>query len=253
LGLKYVADTQGIQVHCVVDPTVSAVKMKRMREAGIVLEVAELNGHPDYRSARIARARAMEEYDHCVWVNQYANFAGLLAHLETTATEIWHQTEGLVDVVVCSVGSGGTICGIGRALKDKNPKIQIFGVEPEGSTIFGGSPGPYISAGAGFRGPSDLVSRYGSVVDYSSHVADKIAFGRCRQCLESEGISVGISTGAALEIGIRLAQSSQRQVVVIAPDSGQDYPGLMTGDWTVACEQGLAVQQIRIDPPGPNK
>lgn len=246
LGLQYVAGQLGIKVHAIVDPTIPKSKKVRMENAGITVSVVDQNEYPDFRTARIARARMMESTGQFLWTNQYANEAGLLAHFETTGPEIWRQTGGSVDAVVCSVGTGGTICGIGRALKEKNPEVEIYAVEPEGSTIFGGYSGKYITAGAGLLGPSELVLRHGSIIDYFSHVSDGAAMSRCRQCVKSEGLSVGITAGAALEVGLHLARSNQDSVVVvIAPDSGVNYVEYIdseAGEVVEACVRILPFQ-----------
>ena len=146
-------------------------------------------------------------------------------HYRTTAEEIWHDTDGKIDVFVCGVGSAGTITGCGRRLKELNPAIEIIAVEPAASPVLsGGKPGKHKiqGIGAGFK-PEVLDLK---LIDKVETVADDEAFEMARRLAKEEGIICGISSGAAAAVAVRLAQQSEytgKNIVVILPDSGERY------------------------------
>jgi cysteine synthase len=129
-----------------------------------------------------------------------------------------------VDFVVCSVGTGGTICGIGHYLKQKNSTIKVVAVEPKGSTIFGGQPGKYLTAGSGMLQPSGIFKEYGYITDYYCQVDDQDSLRECVEILRSENLNVGITTGSVLVVASYLAMRyPDRNIVAIAPDGGEKY------------------------------
>ena len=156
---------------------------------------------------------------------QFDNPANSAAHRSSTGPEIWEDTGGAVDIFVAGVGTGGTITGVGQYLKERNPAVRIAAVEPEGSPILsGGRPGPHQlqGIGAGFL-PKVLDT---SIYDEIISVSDEDAFAAGRQMGRSEGILVGISSGAALWAAIQLARRTENQgktIVTLLPDSGDRY------------------------------
>jgi cysteine synthase len=129
---------------------------------------------------------------------------------------------------VCSVGTGGTICGTGKFLKERDPSVRLIAVEPFGSTIFGGKLKKYLSAGAGMRHPSGIFKSHGEVVDYFCKVDDRDAIHECKAILDSENINVGITTGAVLVAARQLANRyPQKNIVAISPDGGEMYSDLI--------------------------
>ncbi len=182
LGRSLAAYSRALDLNfiCLVDPTIAEGQLSSLREAGAQVEIVTKGSSPDYRTARIRRAEELDQCDGYLWTRQYENPDGMRAHEETTGPEIMEQTHGEIDVVVVPVGSGGTICGIGRCLKRKLPSIRVVAVEPAGSTIFGGIPRPYLTAGAGFRGAPKLVEVFGNVIDFYSKVEDMCAIYHCR-------------------------------------------------------------------------
>lgn len=220
----------GVSVVCLVDPTVPNSKVQRLREAGAEIRVVDLDDHVDYRSARMAKADRLSRQAGWVWPNQYENSAGMSAHEKTTGPEIWDALEGKVDCVVAAVGTGGTICGIARALKMRKPDVEIVAVEPLGSTIFGGTPSSYISAGAGLHEPSPLLHRHGRYIDRFAKVSDAIAIQTCHAIAHIENVSVGPTAGAAIAVAHRLAVAGPNRVVVaIVPDGSEGYDDILDG------------------------
>jgi cysteine synthase len=208
---------------CLADKSIPKSKRIELINTGVNIQLIEKGNFSDLRSARIAKANELGQQKGWVWANQYANIGNFKGHFETTGPELWNQTSGALSWVVCSVGSAGTICGIGNYLKGKNQKINIVGVEPVGSTSFGGNPGPYISAGSGMREPSELLSRFGDCVDYYSKVTDEAAAIQCNNFFKHEKISVGITTGHNLAAANEIASKTDKIVVVISADNGCHY------------------------------
>lgn len=148
----------------------------------------------------------------------------------TTGPEIWAQTQGNITCCVCPIGSGGTICGVSQFLKSKSEKIQICGVEPFGSTIFGTVCRPYLNAGAGLAWPPPNLKRSGAKVDESFAINDRESICRARELHESYGLFVGITSGMAYAAALRLAEKTEGEtIVLIAPDGGETYRERLEG------------------------
>ena len=156
---------------------------------------------------------------------QFVNPANPAAHQASTGPEIWADTDGKVDIFVAGVGTGGTITGVGRYLKERNPAAQVVAVEPADSPVLsGGKAGPHgiQGIGAGFI-PQVLDT---AVYDEIIPVTNEDAYAAGRQMGRKEGVLVGISSGAALHAAIQLAQRSENQgktIVVLLPDTGDRY------------------------------
>ncbi len=158
-------------------------------------------------------------------LGQFVNPANPAIHKKTTGPEIWDQTDGKVDIFVAGVGTGGTITGVGEYLKEKNPNVKVVAVEPAGSPVLSkGTPGPHKiqGIGAGFV-PQTLNT---SVYDEILAIENEDAFEEGRNFAQSEGILVGISSGAALKAAKILAQRPENKgktLVALLPDSGDRY------------------------------
>ena len=213
----------GVTFLCLSDETTPESKQRELRDEGVNVRFVEKDYYPDFRSARIAAASRLGERPDCFWINQYANPANFRAHYETTGPEIWEQTKGTVQWIVISVGSAGTICGIGTFLKQVNPAVTVVGVEPLGSTSFGGRSHPYVAAGAGMLEPSELLCRYGGCIDYFAQVPDALAARECKRFEELEGFNVGLTTGHNLAVASLLCKRTSSPVVVVSADSGKHY------------------------------
>ena len=156
---------------------------------------------------------------------QFENPAGPAAHYRTTGPEIWRDTEGQVDILVATVGTGGTLSGTGKYLKEQNPALRVAAVEPDASPLLsGGQAGPHGIQGIGANFIPKALDR--SVYDQVIRVTDQDAFAMGREAVRREGILVGISSGAALWAAGQLAEREEnagKTIVAILPDSGDRY------------------------------
>ena len=164
--------------------------------------------------------------------NQYFNENNPLSHYETTGPEIWRQTNGKIDVFIAGVGTGGTITGVARYLKEQNPQITIVGVDTEGSLYTSKEVKPYKVEGVGedfIPGTVDL-----DLIDAWETISDREAFLMCRRMAREEGVLVGGSCGLALAGALRYARKikEDKVVVVLLPDSGRSYLSkIYNDDW----------------------
>jgi cysteine synthase len=159
---------------------------------------------------------------------QFNNPANPEIHRRTTAEEIWRDTEGEVDALVCGVGTGGTITGVGQVLKDRRPSVHVVAVEPATSAVLsGGLPGPHKIQGIGAGFVPEVLDR--SVIDEIIPISDEDALERARQAASREGLLVGISAGAAIAAALQLAERAEfagKRIVTIIPDGGERYMSL---------------------------
>ena len=228
VALAQLAEELGVPVTLVMDASLPAARVREVRSTGAEVNVVT-SPRPGltFRESRIARARELGDRPGWLWLNQYANEAGMRAHEETTGPELWDDLHGGVDAVVASVGTGGTICGIAAALRDRHPRPVVVGVEPAGSTISGGPDGDYLPAGAGMRGPSELIDGRRELVDYFAKVPDCLASAWSLELRNRFGIDAGQTTGAALAVAALLADLYGIRVAVIAPDHGRSFLPVM--------------------------
>ncbi len=223
IGLAAVAAARGYKAIFTLPETMSVERRKLLAAYGAKLELTE--GAKGMKGA-IARAEELrQEIPGSVILGQFVNPANPEIHYRTTGPEIWAQTEGKVDVFAAGVGTGGTITGVGRYLKEKNPHVKIVAVEPASSPVLsGGTSGPHKiqGIGAGFV-PATLDT---GIYDEVLTIENEDAFAEGRRFASSEGILVGISSGAALKAGQILAsrpENAGKTVVVLLPDSGDRY------------------------------
>jgi cystathionine beta-synthase len=231
MGLALAAAIKGY--HCIftMPDKMSQEKIDSLRALGAEVIVTPTQvDHHDPRSYHSVALRLSREVPNSIFPNQYENPANTEAHYKTTGPEIWEQTEGKVTHVVIGVGTGGTITGVARFLKEKNPNIQVIGADPAGSIFAemfktGHKPQvqPYKIEGIG----QDELPRNVdfSVIDEIHAVTDKDAFILTRALARFEGIFAGGSAGAALYVALRYADrlSDKDLVVILIPDSGTRY------------------------------
>ncbi len=223
IALAFVAAAKGYKVTLVMPESMSLERRVVMRALGAELE---LTPAAEGLKGTIARARELvAERPDAFMPDQFANPANPEVHARTTAEEIWADTGGKVDVLVSGVGTGGTLTGVGRRLREKNPDLMIVAVEPEESPILsGGEPGPHKiqGIGAGFVPEILDTSLISEIITVSSDEAMEMA----RRAARQEGLFVGISSGAALTAGCRLAarpELASRRIVVVLPSFGERY------------------------------
>lgn len=223
-ALGYFCRESGRKFVCLIDDSISACKWERLKESGIEYICVKKEKGCDLRGSRIRQAERMMAGGQYYWVNQYDNPFGIMAHEMTTGMEIWKQTEGNVTHCVCAMGSGGTIIGVGRCLKNLSKKVKIVGVEPFGSTIYGTVDAPYINAGTGLRGKPGNILRNSEIVDDSYTVTDKESIGFAKELRDRFGLNAGLSSGMAYAGALKIAARETGAVILmVAPDGGESY------------------------------
>ncbi len=222
IGLAAMGQALGLRVIITMPETMSVERQKLIRAYGA--EVILTNGAKGMKGAIEQAELLAKETPNAFILGQFVNPDNPGAHYLTTGPEIWEDLEQ-VDILIAGVGTGGTISGAGKYLKEKNPKLQIIAVEPANSPVltkgYSGSHG-IQGIGAGFIPKTLDVSCYDRVLD----VADEDALAMAKLFMETEGISIGISSGAALFAAVCVARESQNEnknIVVILPDSGDRY------------------------------
>lgn len=223
VGLALVSALKGYRLILTMPETMSIERRRLVAAYGARVE---LTPGAEGMAGAIARARALQAgIPGSVILQQFENPANPERHYRTTGDEIWRDTDGRVDLFVAGVGTGGTVSGTGRRLKELNPAVEIVGVEPASSPVLsGGQPGPHRiqGIGAGFI-PANFDP---TVVDRILRVDDAQAIAAARMLARCEGLLAGISSGAALWAALHLARQEAlrgKTIVVLLPDTGERY------------------------------
>lgn len=223
IGLASVAAARGYRAILTMPETMSAERRKLLHAYGA--EIVLTDGAKGMTGA-IEKAEALAKtLPHAFLPSQFTNPVNPATHQATTGPEIWADTDGAVDIFVAGVGTGGTITGVGRFLKEKKPAVTICAVEPECSAVLsGGGPGPHKlqGIGAGFI-PATLDTK---IYDEVLPIANEAALACGRKFARTEGILVGISSGAALAAAVKLAarpENTTKTIVALLPDTGDRY------------------------------
>ena len=223
IGLAAVAAAKGYRAILTLPDTMSIERRKLLKAYGAELVLTE--GAKGMKGA-IAKAEELQkEIAGAVILGQFVNPANPAVHKVTTGPEIWEQTDGNVDIFVAGVGTGGTITGVGEYLKEQNLDVRIVAVEPADSQVLGkGTPGPHKIQGIGAGFVPDILNT--EIYDEIIAVKNEDAFAEGRAFAHSEGVLVGISSGAALKAATLLAvrpENKGKTIVALLPDSGDRY------------------------------
>ncbi|TMB47341.1 MAG: cystathionine beta-synthase [Chloroflexi bacterium] len=222
-GLAMVASIKGYKMIFVMPDKMSAEKISLLKAYGAEVVVCPTNVERDSPQSYYSVAeRLAHEIPGAFQPNQYFNPRNPEAHYRTTGPEIWEQTQGRVDYFVAGMGTGGTISGVARYLKEQKPSVQIVGADPEGS-LYSGPIAPYKVEGVGedfMPGTMDI-----KIVDRIIQVTDKESFVAARRLAREEGILVGGSSGMALHAALEVAGEAEPEqvIVVLFPDTGRNY------------------------------
>jgi cystathionine beta-synthase len=235
VGLAIVAARRGYRCIFTMPDKIAGEKIALLRAYGsevVVCPTAVDPSHPD--SYYSVAQRLVETTPGAFQPDQYSNPHNAEAHFQSTGPEIWHQTAGRITHLVASIGTGGSISGIGRYLKAQNPAIQIIGADPEGSIYSGGVGRPYLVEGIGEDFWPAAYDR--QIADRVVMVSDRDSFLTARRVTREEGILVGGSTGTAIWAALQVSREAGREavIVVIVPDSGRGYLSKLYDDGWMA-------------------
>ena len=223
IGLASVAASRGYKAVFVMPETMSIERRKLLLGYGAKIVLTE--GAKGMKGAIEKAAELEKETENAVVLGQFVNPANPDAHYRTTGPEIWEDTEGTVDIFVAGAGTGGTVTGVGRYLKEKRSDVRVIAVEPAASPVLsGGNPGPHGLQGIGAGFVPDILDT--TVYDTVSQVTEEEAYEAARRLASSEGVLVGITSGAALHTAVREAgkpENEGKTIVALLPDTGERY------------------------------
>lgn len=223
IGLASVAAIKGYKVILTLPETMSVERRNLLKAYGAELVLTE--GAKGMQGAIDKANELKNEIPGSIILGQFVNPANAKAHFQTTGPEIWAQTDGQVDIFVATVGTGGTLTGTARYLKEQNPKVQVVAVEPTGSPVLSeGKSGSHGIQGIGAGFVPEILDT--TIYDEVITVTEKESYKEGRRFALTEGILVGISSGAALKAAGILAQRPEnagKKIVVLLPDSGDRY------------------------------
>lgn len=233
LGLAMMAGVRGYRCICTMPDKMSKEKIDMLKAFGAEVVVTRTDLPHDHPESYVEVAkRIARETPGGFYTDQYANPTNPEAHYLTTGPEIWEDTGGAIDCLVGGIGTGGTISGVGKYLKERNPAIRIVGADPDGSVLSGGTPKPWKVEGIG----EDYVPKTfnSQVVDEWVRVTDKESFLAARKVARMEGLLIGGSCGTCVAAALRFAErlTPSDLVVVMMPDTGRNYLSkVYNDDW----------------------
>ena len=223
IALAFIAASKGYRLILAMPETMSIERRNLLKALGAELV---LTPGSEGMLGAIKKANELQViYPNSFIPQQFKNPANPEIHRTTTALEIWNDTDGNIDFFVSGVGTGGTITGVGEVLKERNPEIKIVAVEPfDSQVIAGGKPGPHKIQGIGAGFLPDILNK--EIIDEIIPVKNEDALRTGRELARTEGLIVGISSGAAVYAALQLAQREEnrgKRIVVILPDTGERY------------------------------
>lgn len=223
IGLALVSATRGYKLILTMPDSMSAERRQVLKALGAQLFLTPAH---EGMAGAIRRAKELaEEIGNAYVPQQFENAANAATHRRTTAEEIWRDTEGKVDIFVAGVGTGGTITGVGEALKARKPSVKIVAVEPSGSPVLsGGKSGPHKIQGIGAGFVPKVLNT--GIYDEIIRISDEEAYERGRLLASKEGILAGVSSAAAVAAAIRMAKRPENEgktIVALLPDTGERY------------------------------
>ena len=223
IGLAWVAATRGYRIILTMPDSMSIERRSLLKALGA--EIVLTPAHEGMGGAIRKAEELAGELGNAFIPQQFNNPANAQIHRQTTAREVWDDTDGQVDIFVSGVGTGGTVTGVGEVLKQLNPRVKIVAVEPQDSPVLsGGKPGPHKIQGIGAGFVPKVLNT--SIYDEIYKVRNEDAFAAGRLLARSEGVLAGISSGAALHAAIELAKRLENKgklIVALLPDTGERY------------------------------
>lgn len=223
IGLAAVAAARGYKIILTMPETMSIERRNLLKGYGAQLVLTD--GSKGMKGAIAKAEEIARETKNSFVPGQFSNPANPSIHMKTTGPEIWEDTDGLIDIFVSGVGTGGTITGVGQYLKSKNPNIKVVAVEPTGSPVLSkGNPGIHKIQGIGAGFVPDILNV--DIYDEIITVEDEDAFSMGRELSRTEGLMVGVSSGAAMWAATQVAKRIENEgenIVVILPDTGERY------------------------------
>lgn len=223
IGLAFVAAAKGYRLILTMPETMTVERRTLVKAYGA--EIVLTPGSLGMQGAVDKANELSKEIPNSFIPQQFSNPANVKAHKETTAVEIWEDTDGKVDIFIAGVGTGGTVSGVGAVLKEKNPNVQIIAVEPFDSPLLSeGKAGPHKIQGIGANFVPDILDR--TVIDEIFKVKNEDSFEKAREVAKVEGLLVGISSGAVLYAALEVSKRPENKgktIVVLLPDTGSRY------------------------------
>lgn len=230
IGLAFVCAVKGIKLVITMPENMSRERIELLRLLGA--EVILTPASEGMRGAVRKAEELVRQNPNYLMLQQFKNPANPEIHMVTTAEEIWRDTEGKVDIFVCGVGTGGTLTGVARVLKERKPSLKAYAVEPESSAVLsGGQPGIHAIQGIGPGFVPEILDL--SLIDGIVRVSDQDAMEMTRRLAREEGILAGISSGASVCAACKIAkedESKGKMIVVILPDTGERYLSCLLED-----------------------